>query len=77
MSNSTNDELFEALSDQHAKKINRMKRKVNGVLEPTHRYIITFNKPDLPKSIKTTSWHFELIEAFIPKPMRCLTCQRI
>jgi len=50
---------------------------VNGVLEPTHRYIITFNKPDLPESIKITSWHFELLEAYLPKPMRCLACQRV
>merc|ERR1719259_1062742 len=77
MSNSSIEELMEALSDQHVIKIDRMKKKVNGVIEPTHRYIITFNKPDLPQSIKIVSWHFELIEAYLPKPMRCLTCQRI
>jgi len=77
MSNSTNDELLKALSDQHAMKINRMKRKVNGKLESIHRYIITFNKPDHPKTIEITSWHFEPIEPYLPKPMRCLTCQRI
>ena len=62
MSNSSIDELLEALSDQHAIKIERMKNKVNGVLEPSHRYIITFNKPGLPRSIKITNWHFEHIE---------------
>ena len=77
MSNSSIDELLEALSDQHAIKIERMKKRVSGVLEPTHRYIITFNKPDLPRSIKITNWHFELIEAYLPKPMRCVNCQRI
>ena len=68
---------MEALSYQHVIKIDRMRRKVNGVLEPTHRYMITFNEPDLPLSIKITSRHFELIETYLPKPMRCLTCQRI
>jgi len=77
MSNFTNDELLEAISDQHAIKMDTMKRKVNDVLEPTHRYIITFNKPDFPKSTKIINWHFKLIEAYLPKPMRCLTCQRM
>ena len=77
MSNSSIEELLEALSDQHVIKIERMKKKVNGVLESTHRYIITFNKPDLPRSIKITNWHFELIEVYLPKPMRCVNCQRI
>ena len=38
---------------------------------------MTLNKPDLPMSIKITNWHFELIEVYLPKPMRCVNCQRI
>ena len=46
---------------EHIIKIDKIKRKVKVVLEPTHRYIITFNKRDLPQSIKKTSWLVELI----------------
>merc|ERR1712105_99475 len=42
-----------------------------------HRHIITFDKPDLPQVIKLTDWHHELIDLFIPNPMRCMNCKRL
>ena len=77
MSNCSIEELEEVLRPQGAIKIERMSRKFNGVLTPTHRYIITFNKPDLPQSIKLTDWHFELIELYLPTPMQCVKCQKL
>ena len=77
MSNSSLEELQDALKDQQVSKIERMKRRVNGVLKDTHRHIITFNKPDLPQVIKITDWHHELIDLFIPNPMRCMNCKRL
>ena len=77
MSNSSLEELQDALKDQQVSKVERMKRRVNGVLKDTHRHIITFNKPDLPQVIKITDWHHELIDLFIPNPMRCMNCKRL
>ena len=77
MSNSSLQELQDALKDQQVSKIERMKRRVNGVLKDTHRHIITFNKPDLPQVIKLTDWHHELIDLYIPNPMRCMNCKRL
>ena len=76
MSSCTMEELEEALRPQGAIKIERMNRKFNGVITPTHRYIITFNKPDLPQSVKLSDWHYELIELYIPTPMQCVKCQK-
>lgn len=77
LSNSTLDQLYNALKGQGVTKIERMKRKISGVLTDTHRYIITFNRPELPPLIKLTDWHHELIEYYIPTPMRCINCQRL
>ena len=54
-----------------------MKRRTNGELQDTHRYTITFNKPELPQIIRLTKLHFELVELFVPKPMRCTKYQRL
>ena len=77
LSNSTLDELYEALKPQGVVKIERMKRKVSGTLTDTHRYIITFNRSELPPLIKLTDWHHELVEQYVPTPLRCVNCQRL
>ena len=77
MSQSSIDTLEEALRSQKVIKVERMKKRENGVLVDTHRYIITFAMPELPESIKLATWHFELIDRYIPKPMRCNNCQRL
>ena len=53
-----------------------MKTKVNGELKDTHRYILTFSRPDPPGVIKIVDWHQELVELYIPRPMRCVKCWR-
>ena len=77
MSSCTIEELEEVLHPQGVTKIERMSRKFDGVLTPTHRYIITFDKPELPQSIKLSDWHYELIELYIPTPMQCVKCQKL
>ena len=62
LSNSTLDELYEALKPKGVIRIERMERKVSGTLTHTHRYIITFNRSELPPLIKLTDWHHELVE---------------
>ena len=75
LSNSTIEEIEEVLKDQGVIKVERLKIKENGQLQDTHRYVFTFDKPDLPASIKITDWHHELIHHFLPIPMRCVNCQ--
>ena len=50
---------------------------MNGELVPTHRYVITFDKPDLPQSIKIADWHHELVDLYIPTPMQCIKYQKL
>ena len=76
MANSTNEELLEATADQKVIKIERMKMRKDGRLVDSNRFIVTFDKPDLPPILKLTSWKSEFIDPYIPKPMRCLNCQR-
>ena len=76
MSNSTVDQLLNALSGQNVVNIERMKTRVNHNLVDTHRYIITFNQTEIPRTISLTDWHHELVELYVPRPMRCTKCQR-
>ena len=77
MSNSSLEDLHEALQGQGVTKIERMKAKVGGQLIDTNRYVLTFNKPEIPRTISITDWHHELVELYLPRPMRCTMCQRI
>ena len=77
MSNTPINELLEALKDQRVIQIERMKARVQGELQETHRYILTFNQPDPPGTIKLSDWHRELVDLFIPRPMRCNNCWRL
>ena len=70
-------ELEEALRDQNATKVERMKRRENGELVETHRHIITFNKSEPPRTIRITDWHYELVDLYIPTPMQCTKCQKL
>ena len=77
MSMCTIEELMETLKDQNVTKIERMQRKINGELIPTHRYILTFSTPELPRTIKLADWHHELVDMYIPTPMQCTRCQKL
>ncbi|MEL6805855.1 MAG: hypothetical protein AAFO91_18975 [Bacteroidota bacterium] len=60
LAHSSISELQEALKDQSVIKVERLKARIQGELKETHRYLITFNKPDLPSTIQITDWHHEL-----------------
>lgn len=77
MSRSSEEEILDKLKDQHVTKIERMKRKVDGDLVDTHRYILTFSLTKLPSLVKLAEWHREIVSIYIPKPMRCINCQRL
>ena len=75
MSNSSLEELQEVLEPQGVIKIERMKTRRNGTLVDTNRYILTFNRPEIARVINITDWHHELVDLYIPQPMRCMNCQ--
>ena len=77
LSNSTEEELLECLQEQGVIKIERMKRREYGELVETHRYILTFNRTELPPLIRLADWHHEPIDLYIPPPLRCHQCQRL
>lgn len=77
MSQSTEEEILEKLQDQGVIKVERMKKKTQNGLENTNRYIITFNRTKLQSLIKLAEWHREIVEMYIPTPMRCGQCQRL
>ena len=76
MSNSTEEKILEQLKEQGLTKVERMKRRVDGKLVATHRYILMFNGTKLPPLIKLAEWHREIVDLYIPTPMRCNRCQR-
>ena len=77
LSNSTEEELMECLHEQGVIKVERIKRREYGELVDTHRYILTFNRTELPSLIRLTDWHHEPIDLYIPPPLRCNRCQRL
>ena len=77
LGNSTEEEILECLTDQGVIKIERMKRKQGNQLIDTHRYILTFKLNRLPRVVKLADWHHEIVDQYIPRPMRCLKCQRL
>ena len=53
-----------------------MKKRVGQDLIDTNRYILTFNRTELPRLIKITDWHHEIVNLYIPPPLKCMKCQR-
>ena len=76
MPNCTIEELKEALANQGVENIERMKRRTGNGFSDTNRYILTFNRTELPRIIQITDWHYEVVELYIPPPMKCMKCQR-
>jgi hypothetical protein len=49
--------------------------KKNNTYVPTNTFILTFNRPTLPKYVKAAYSHIP-VEPFIPGPLRCFSCQK-
>jgi len=76
MSQCSTEKLMSKLKTQGVTKIERMKTRVNGELVDTNRYILTFERCQLPSLIKLTDWHHEIVDQYIPQPTRCSRCQK-
>lgn len=72
----SDDEIKEALRDQHVIDIHRMKRKNrdNNIVD-SGLFVITFNLCQLPTHVNAGYERIEVRE-YIPNPRRCFNCQR-
>jgi hypothetical protein len=71
----TDEEVLEALNHEGVTHVKHIFTKKNGSAIPTNTFVITFNKPTLPKSVKAAYMHIP-VEPFIPSPLRCFNCQK-
>ena len=69
------EEICQHLSSQDVTAIRRIKVRRNNELLPTNTFVLTFNVPTLPTSIKAGYLNIP-VEPFIPNPLRCFKCQR-
>lgn len=69
------DEVLEALRTQGITHVKHIMTKRNGKIEPTNTFIVTFNTPVPPKSIKAAYMNIK-VDLYIPNPLRCYQCQR-
>ena len=70
----TDDEILDNLKSEGVMHVRNIKVRRNGVLKPTHTYVLTFNTPILPKKIKAAYLSVN-VEVYIPNPLRCYNCQ--
>ena len=71
----TDNEILEELASQHVTSIYRIEVTREGIKQPTGTFIVTFNSPTLPSSLKVGYLQVK-VDLYIPNPMRCFKCQR-
>lgn len=70
-------DIEEGFSDfnQQVIKIDRIKRRKNGDIEDTGIFVLTFNLPVLPLTVRA-GYLVLHVKLYIPNPRRCLKCQK-
>ncbi|GBN33079.1 hypothetical protein AVEN_7617-1 [Araneus ventricosus] len=63
-------ELNEELQSQKVRAAHRIKVKRSGSLIPTKHVILTFCRPELPKSIHA-GYVYARVKPYVPNPLRC------
>jgi hypothetical protein len=71
----SDEEILEALNCEGVTHVKHIFTKKNGANVPTNTFILTFNKPTLPKAVKAAYLHIP-VEPYIPNPLRCFNCQK-
>ena len=56
----TDDEILDKLKSEDVMHVRSIQVRRNGVLKPTHTYVLTFNTPILPKNIAYLSVNVEV-----------------
>lgn len=57
------------------KDVKRIQKTINGQVNKTNLFILTFDTPVLPKEIKVAYMNIK-VRPFIPQPLRCYKCQK-
>ena len=69
-----NEQILEDLKDQGVIEVYRVISRRQGVSLPTNTIILTFDRPNLPDTIKY-GYRIFRIKQYIPNPRRCFNCQ--
>ena len=69
------EEICENLSSQGITSVKRIKVRRNNELVPTNTFILTFDVPTLPNSVKAGYLHIPVVP-YIPNPLRCFKCNK-
>ena len=72
----TEEEIVNHLKDQGVASCYRHKIHRNGELIKTDTYFLNFKLMKLPKTLKITDWHHELVEEYRERPRQCTHCYR-
>ena len=70
----TVQKLQNELKGEGVVKIERMKKKVDGVMTPQPGLILTFDSCKLPEFLYA-AWYRYKVKQYIPRPRRCFYCQ--
>ncbi|KAK6186844.1 hypothetical protein SNE40_006112 [Patella caerulea] len=72
---SSEDEMVEYLSPQGVSHVKRISIRRGDKVIPTSTYILTFNRPDIPKTLKAGYLNIP-VDSYISNPLRCYKCQK-
>ena len=71
------DNIVEYLSPQGVTACKRFKIKKDGNLVETNTLLLTFDRVNVPKSLKIFYRVVPVVDVYIPNPQRCFNCQRL
>lgn len=75
LKNSSIEEITENLKSQGVSYVRRVSIKRQGSTIQTNTYIVTFNRPKPPTSLKIF-YSSVKVDTYIPNPLRCFHCQK-
>ena len=70
-------QLLDRLSPQGVSHITRLSAFEQGSKTPSTNFILTFKSSTLPALIRLSQWHCEIVDQYVPSPMRCRKCQKL
>ena len=73
--NCSDEEILDGLASQNVSHLHRISVLREGERKPTGTFILTFNTPNPPKTLKIGYMQVR-VEIYIPNPVRCFNCQR-
>ena len=62
------------MAEQGVTDVRRITVRRDGVIKPTHTYVLTFNSPNSPTVVKIGFMQVT-VDVYIPNPLWCYNCQ--